>query len=168
MTDTVRLVMDAQVQKLGRDAGVAARRSVGTHGALSCPRCRQSMRRVVAGDVEVDLCDAHGAWFDRGELARVKAALQAQVAAHPTSPPSPSPSSSSSGLELARTPRPKPEATPPSQWVDVDTGAQKAINNLRKHEAKVARREQRRRRYWNATGGVDAWDVLHVVEWFFR
>ena len=39
---------------------------------LPCPACSAPMRRVLArGFVEVDYCEPHGTWFDRGELNRV-------------------------------------------------------------------------------------------------
>jgi Zn-finger nucleic acid-binding protein len=41
--------------------------------ALTCPSCEARMRRifVVPGGVYIDICDAHGTWLDRGELARL-------------------------------------------------------------------------------------------------
>lgn len=38
---------------------------------LACPVCRQPLARVPAAVVEVDICEAHGTWFDSGELQRV-------------------------------------------------------------------------------------------------
>jgi Zn-finger nucleic acid-binding protein len=39
-----------------------------------CPRCRRKLLHVLAGSVlpvEVDRCDAHGFWLDRGELGKI-------------------------------------------------------------------------------------------------
>ncbi len=39
---------------------------------LNCPVCAIAMKKVtVAGGVEVDVCDAHGAWLDVGELQAI-------------------------------------------------------------------------------------------------
>lgn len=43
---------------------------------VSCPQCHHSMNRVNFGKVSgiiVDVCKAHGTWFDAGELTRVVA-----------------------------------------------------------------------------------------------
>ncbi len=39
---------------------------------VNCPVCATTMKKVtVAGGVEVDVCDAHGAWLDVGELQSI-------------------------------------------------------------------------------------------------
>lgn len=44
----------------------------------ACPVCRQGMRRVVAGPIEVEACKTHGVWFDAGDLPKlVRAAAKA-------------------------------------------------------------------------------------------
>lgn len=46
-----------------------------------CPDCRQPMNRVhCGGQVMLDVCRAHGAWFDAGELAQLGAALRTGLA----------------------------------------------------------------------------------------
>lgn len=37
--------------------------------SIACPVCRKSLRRVAIGGTSrsVDVCDAHGTWFDRAE-----------------------------------------------------------------------------------------------------
>jgi Zn-finger nucleic acid-binding protein len=47
--------------------------AVELHARLSCPFCRAPLTRtgVPAAHVDVDVCAAHGTWFDRGELERV-------------------------------------------------------------------------------------------------
>jgi Zn-finger nucleic acid-binding protein len=52
-----------------------------THGAgrpldergehLCCPVCAATMSRARVGGIDLDVCVAHGTWFDRGELHRV-------------------------------------------------------------------------------------------------
>jgi Zn-finger nucleic acid-binding protein len=51
----------------------------GTHG---CPVCRQALERVVTdarrhpvAGIELDICRAHGTWFDGGELGTVAGAV---------------------------------------------------------------------------------------------
>jgi Zn-finger nucleic acid-binding protein len=47
---------------------------------IPCPTCERAMQRVrAAGAIDLDICDAHGTWFDAGELTRVMAAY-AQIA----------------------------------------------------------------------------------------
>ena len=44
-----------------------------TQHALACPTCQGTMRttRVAKAWLDIDSCDAHGVWYDRGELERV-------------------------------------------------------------------------------------------------
>jgi Zn-finger nucleic acid-binding protein len=48
---------------------------------VSCPVCQQPMRRSpILGGSRVDVCDAHGTWFDRGELGElVQAHMEARA-----------------------------------------------------------------------------------------
>ena len=51
------------------------------HGDRKCPRCKKRMERLVldlAGEetIEVDRCNAHGFWLDRGELGGILRARQ--------------------------------------------------------------------------------------------
>ncbi|MCK6536057.1 MAG: zf-TFIIB domain-containing protein [Polyangiaceae bacterium] len=57
-----------------------ARHPVDTRGAIACPTCGAAAQRSLAGQarVEIDVCPAHGTWFDRNELERV---AQAHAAA---------------------------------------------------------------------------------------
>jgi len=46
------------------------------HGDRKCPRCRKKMERLLLdlpGDatIELDRCNAHGFWLDRGELGGI-------------------------------------------------------------------------------------------------
>ncbi len=42
-----------------------------------CPACAAPMRNVWLDDVELDRCDAHGVWFDVGELEDAISELEA-------------------------------------------------------------------------------------------
>lgn len=57
------------------DAVVAASRAVPrdllVFGPVTCPTCGGPLRAAVWDGVEVDGCDEHGTWFDRGEVAVV-------------------------------------------------------------------------------------------------
>lgn len=89
-------VENASAQKVVRDApqdvlvmaeraSATAQRSdpaSRTH-ASSCPMCGGPLKRVMAprGQIELDVCPAHGTWFDRAELAAVIRALRGGASA---------------------------------------------------------------------------------------
>lgn len=54
------------------------------YAALRCPDCRSELERRRIADIEVDICEAHGVWFDHRELERVEAAAR-----HPDAAPTP-------------------------------------------------------------------------------
>jgi Zn-finger nucleic acid-binding protein len=72
--------VDASVAQASDLAAAHARWSPDTAAPIACPICRAGMRitRLGAGNVDIDVCDAHGAWFDRNELRRFLDALLAQ------------------------------------------------------------------------------------------
>lgn len=72
--------VDAAVCAASDLAAAHARWAPDTAARISCPCCRGSMTvtRVAAGGVDIDVCDAHGAWFDRHELRKFLDALVAQ------------------------------------------------------------------------------------------
>lgn len=41
----------------------------------TCPECKGALVSEVLGGAEIDVCDAHGTWFDRTELQQVAIAL---------------------------------------------------------------------------------------------
>ncbi len=57
-----------------------ARMTPDTRAPIQCPMCRTAMAttRLAAGGVDIDVCDHHGAWFDRNELRLFIDALVAQ------------------------------------------------------------------------------------------
>lgn len=66
-----------------------------------CPACYAPMRPTTFGSVYLDSCLAHGTWFDRDELTRVMAEVQARVppaGAGAGAPPTARASSSGSGI----------------------------------------------------------------------
>jgi Zn-finger nucleic acid-binding protein len=73
--------------EVGDDAAKMARMPFPPHAASPpCPTCHTPMRtEILAGtDVEVDVCEAHGTWLDRGELQTVVQELMARQAPQET------------------------------------------------------------------------------------
>lgn len=74
----VLLASDAELASaVSRDPGPPGAWPVLLDGPLLCPHCAGQMRREFlsrAERVQVDLCDAHGLWFDPGELSAFLAA----------------------------------------------------------------------------------------------
>lgn len=67
-------VVDDEVAELASRAEDNATCPVDTAAAgLLCPQCDGVMRRVrmSKAKLDLDICDQHGTWFDRGELQRV-------------------------------------------------------------------------------------------------
>jgi Zn-finger nucleic acid-binding protein len=46
---------------------------------LACPVCRTPMAKVMLEAIDLDRCDEHGVWLDRGELARVVSTVELLV-----------------------------------------------------------------------------------------
>lgn len=46
-------------------------RGIDQRAGRACAACAQPMKPLLLYDVPVDRCDAHGVWFDPGELAEV-------------------------------------------------------------------------------------------------
>ena len=40
--------------------------------ALRCPECHRELARRRVADVDIDVCDAHGVWFDHREVERIR------------------------------------------------------------------------------------------------
>ncbi|MGZ3418083.1 MAG: TFIIB-type zinc ribbon-containing protein [Polyangiales bacterium] len=76
---------DAGVAEASDLAAAHARWAPDTTARIACPSCRGAMTvtRLAAGGVDIDVCDAHGAWFDRNELRKFLDALLAQRSAAP-------------------------------------------------------------------------------------
>lgn len=72
--------LDRSVVEASNLAAAHARWSPDLASRIACPLCRAPMQvsRIGAGDFDLDVCDAHGAWFDRDELRRFLEALAAQ------------------------------------------------------------------------------------------
>lgn len=59
---------------LAETSDMRAKKTVSTKKKdLPCPKCYQPMKRewIARAHFEIDICDAHGVFFDRGELAQV-------------------------------------------------------------------------------------------------
>ena len=68
--------LDAELAKLADVAAELAAKRVGEplpeKGRVRCcPDCGTSLDRVHQASTNLDVCTAHGTWFDRGELSRV-------------------------------------------------------------------------------------------------
>lgn len=65
-----------EAQAVEREATRPAQ-DVNTVSPVSCPTCRRRMTRIgiASVDVDIDFCEGHGTWFDRGELAKVAKGL---------------------------------------------------------------------------------------------
>ena len=61
---------------------------------MNCPKCSSVMNKVgLAAGIEIDCCDAHGAWLDVGELqAIVSYAERSTTPVHRSAPSSQGPS----------------------------------------------------------------------------
>jgi Zn-finger nucleic acid-binding protein len=77
----VAAVMDPELVDLAdRAATFVARNSGGPlphDKPRSCPECGGALVRVNTASTNLDVCTAHGTWFDRGELQRVSRKLDA-------------------------------------------------------------------------------------------
>lgn len=62
---------DGAVAELASRATASATKRPDVRAPVNCAECGASMQRKRVGDVEIDLCLAHGTWFDAGELGRV-------------------------------------------------------------------------------------------------
>lgn len=73
------VVTDAELQAIGMtDAGTFRPEPIVLVLPRLCPRCARQMKRelLARAGVTVDVCRAHGMWFDPGELRAFVAALR--------------------------------------------------------------------------------------------
>lgn len=71
---------DAELERASRvDGGDVRPEPMVLVYPLSCPRCGREMKRepLARAKVIIDLCAAHGMWFDTGELRAFVGALRA-------------------------------------------------------------------------------------------
>jgi Zn-finger nucleic acid-binding protein len=66
------------VEGWSQAADARAQFAADCQGGLACPDCGIALARVTPPDtsIELDICAAHGTWFDRGEIAALRAALR--------------------------------------------------------------------------------------------
>lgn len=69
-----------EIGSLADLASQNAQQHADVEGAIRCPACQQALKRVPGGDptLLIDICEAHGTWFDRGELQQVAALAERQ------------------------------------------------------------------------------------------
>jgi Zn-finger nucleic acid-binding protein len=97
--------VDAAAAQASDLAAAHARWTPDLRQRIACPACGRPMEvtHVVAGGFELDVCDAHGAWFDRDELRRFVDALARQR----------SKSDKKSAAKMQRVPPPPRDSSPP-------------------------------------------------------
>jgi len=87
----IMTTVDRELVKIARDVAMqaAAERAitVASEGARRCPVCATAMTSVRAGHVTLDVCEAHGTWFDRDELGRLARNLEHERISHTPTPP---------------------------------------------------------------------------------
>lgn len=83
-TRVVIAQVNPEVTSLARMAASNAQKSPDLRQPITCPICSRLLRRVPGGDpsVQVDICDEHGTWFDRGELAQIADLARAHRRSH--------------------------------------------------------------------------------------
>jgi Zn-finger nucleic acid-binding protein len=70
--------LPAEASELAQRVSENAARRVSTDATdLPCPVCGETLKRtrVAQAWLDVDICERHGTWFDRGEIARVARAM---------------------------------------------------------------------------------------------
>jgi Zn-finger nucleic acid-binding protein len=69
---------------LAESASRAGRTHVDTAALIPCPVCAKALSRtrVASAGVDIDVCSAHGTWFDRDELQQVATAMKKARAGH--------------------------------------------------------------------------------------
>ncbi len=69
--------LDQGILSMGdRAAAVTSAAKTNTAPAIACPICREALKRSSFSGVDLDVCAAHGTWFDRGEMRRVAEGIQ--------------------------------------------------------------------------------------------
>jgi Zn-finger nucleic acid-binding protein len=67
---------DEAIVDLAGRAAAHAQKHPDERAAVLCAACKQPMVRRRVGSVDLDLCTAHGTWFDAGELTAVVSMLR--------------------------------------------------------------------------------------------
>ena len=146
--DTVARAFDEHAQSMASLAAQQGSKRVDAARTATCPMCSTAMARFRVGPVEVDTCFEHGSWYDRGELAAVRQALERGLPTAPVEPVEPPPT-----LELARAPAPVAPAAPLSFIVE-----------LQEHERRMARRPRHRRRHGRSHSALEiVEDILDIL-----
>lgn len=70
--------LDQDIVQAAGLAAAQARHRPDVHASAACPACGVAMAiQKLASGVTIDVCNAHGAWFDRDELPQLVSALTA-------------------------------------------------------------------------------------------
>lgn len=80
-TQLIAAVLDPELVDLGdraeRNRAGARPLPADAPGSRACADCRAPLVRVNIASTNLDICNLHGTWFDRGELQRVSKKLDA-------------------------------------------------------------------------------------------
>lgn len=105
--------LPADALNLAENAAGFAKGAADLDAPAPCPVCAKLMQRsrVALANLEIDVCPAHGTWYDKSELQRFADALQSSPwragkaaaggAKPPTAAPGPTCRTSSGGVEIA-------------------------------------------------------------------
>ena len=76
-TQRIVSTMDRMLLEIGFQAGFGKQRKQHEPRELTCPECliAMQMQRIESAACTVDVCPAHGTWFDTGELEDVMRAF---------------------------------------------------------------------------------------------
>jgi len=74
--------LDQKIEEMSQRAASHATDRPALEPRIDCPVCKKRMPRVHVGRaaIALDICAAHGTWFDRGELETVMEALRPRAA----------------------------------------------------------------------------------------
>jgi Zn-finger nucleic acid-binding protein len=71
VSNRIEQVLETRGEGLQRPMGAVALEAVDEAPRIACPSCQARMVRHLVRGVTVDTCEAHGTWYDRGELKRM-------------------------------------------------------------------------------------------------
>lgn len=105
--------LPADALNLAQNVAGFAKMAADLDAPAPCPVCAKRMQRsrVALANLEIDVCPAHGTWYDKSELHRFAEALQSSPwragkaavggGKQPAATPGPPPRTSSSGVAIA-------------------------------------------------------------------
>jgi Zn-finger nucleic acid-binding protein len=138
---------DAQHRAALQNADLNANTIARTQWVAPCPVCKAHMQRDVYGkQLQIDRCAEHGLWFDKGELSRLRDALQKGLTRNAAPTPASPAASASSAMAQARVP--------------IDATVQDKINALARNEGLSMKQGQLASQLAVDDGIADVLDVM--------